>query len=98
MMTTYQLQPLDTSSVPLPANLLPLLERIAQNTHEVWAAQRIEDGWTFGPVHDDVTRKHPSLVPYNKLSESEKEYDRKMVRETLKATIALGCRGLRYLH
>ena len=89
-MTTYQPQPLDTSSIPLPVNLLPLLERIAQNTHEVWAAKRIEEGWTFGPVRDDVTKKHPSLVPYNKLSESEKGYDREMVRETLKATIALG--------
>jgi len=31
-------------------------------------------------------------VPYENLSESEKEYDRVMVNETLKAILALGYR------
>jgi ryanodine receptor 2 len=81
---------LDTSSVKLPDGLQQLLERLAENTHEVWAAQRFSEGWTHGPQRDDAKKKHPCLVPYDKLPESEKEYDRKTAAETLKAVLSLG--------
>ena len=89
-MTTYTPNPLDTSAVVLPEALLGLLERLAENTHEVWAAQRMNDGWTYGPKRDDANKHHPCLVPYSDLPESEKEYDRKTAGETLKAVMALG--------
>lgn len=91
-MTTYNPQPLDTSDVVLPDALLGLLEQLAENTHDVWAAQRIKDGWTYGPKRDDANKKHPCLVPYTDLPESEKEYDRKTAGETLKAAMVLGYR------
>ena len=50
---------------------------------------------TAGPtarIRDDVKRTHPCLVPYENLSESEKDYDRIMVNEALKAIIAMGYR------
>jgi hypothetical protein len=56
----------------------------------VWAAQRTADGWSYGPERDDVMRKHPCLVPYSDLPESERTYDRKMVTETIRALLALG--------
>lgn len=89
-MTIYTPQPLDTSGVVLPDALLGLLERLAENTHDVWAGQRIKDGWTYGPTRDDANKKHPCLIPYADLPESEKEYDRKTAAETLKAVMALG--------
>ncbi len=89
-MQTYTPQPLLTSTVTLPAPLAALLEQLAENTHEVWAAQRIHDGWTYGPQRDDANKKHPCLVPYADLPESEKEYDRKTAGETLKAVLLLG--------
>lgn len=89
-MTNYEPKPLDTSAVVLPDALLGLLEQLAENTHDVWAAQRIKDGWTYGPKRDDANKKHPCLVPYADLPESEKEYDRKTAAETLKAVMALG--------
>ena len=89
-MTTYTPNPLDTSAVVLPEALLGLLERLAENTHDVWAAQRMNDGWTYGPKRDDSNKHHPCLVPYADLPESEKEYDRKTAGETLKAVMALG--------
>jgi ryanodine receptor 2 len=91
-MTTYNPQPLDTSAVMLPDELLSLLEKLAENTHDVWAAQRIKDGWTYGQKRDDANKKHPCLVPYTDLPESEREYDRKTAGETLKAVMALGYR------
>jgi hypothetical protein len=87
----YVPHPIDTSNAKLD-ELQPLLEKLAQNAHEVWAQKRIEDGWTLGPRRDDAQRKHPCLVPYEQLPESEKEYDRALVNQTLKTILALGYR------
>jgi hypothetical protein len=89
-MTPYTPRPLDTKHIQLPTSLQELLEQLARNTHEVWAAQRIKDGWTYGPKRDDEAKKHPCLIPYEELPESEKEYDRKTAGEALKAIISLG--------
>jgi hypothetical protein len=78
--------------VRLPAPLEALIERLAENNHDVWARQRLADGWTHGPARDDAGKRHPGLVPYGELPESEKEYDRRTVIETLKAIVALGYR------
>ena len=70
--------------------MLALCEEIAKNTHEVWAAGRIADGWTYGPVRDDAAKKHPCLIPYEELSEEEKAYDRATSLQTLKLVVKLG--------
>src|SRR5690349_18015984 len=88
----YKPSPIDTSGVVLPADLVELTERLAEHTHDVWAAQRATEGWTWGPERDDARKLHPDLVPYSELSESEKEYDRRTALETLKAIVALGYR------
>jgi RyR domain len=85
----YVPHPIDTSHIKLD-ELKPLLEKLARNAHEVWAQKRIEDGWTLGPQRDDAQKKHPCLVPYDQLPESEKEYDRELVNQTLKTILALG--------
>ena len=86
----YIPKPIDTSKVELPKDLVELTERLAENAHDVWALQRLGEGWTFGPARDDAAKKHPDLIPYADLPEGEKEYDRKTAMETLKAIIALG--------
>ena len=82
--------PADTSAIALPQELDALAEDLARNVHEVWAAQRMADGWTWGPERDDAARKHPCLVPYDELPESEKNYDRSTSQETLKLILSLG--------
>jgi len=89
-MKEYIPNPIDTQNVELPKELLPLIEQMAKNVHEVWAQNRIKDGWTYGPVRNDATKKHPCLVPYEELSESEKEYDRATSQETLKLILKHG--------
>lgn len=91
-MKNYVPNPLDTTGVQLPADLEQLVEKMALNVHEVWAAGRIADGWTWGPVRDDAQKHHPCLVPYDELSEGEKEYDRHTAVETLKLILSLGYR------
>lgn len=86
----YNPKPIDTSTIKLPQDLLDLGEQIAKNVHDVWAAGRIKDGWTYGPVRDDASKQHPCLVPYEELPEGEKEYDRNTAQETLRLIMKLG--------
>lgn len=86
----YQPKPLDTDVIELPEELEELLEQLAENTHEVWATQRLKDGWQYGEHRDDSERRHPCLVPYGELPEEEKAYDRNTAREVLKAILAAG--------
>jgi hypothetical protein len=87
---TYHPQPLVTSEVELPKELMDLTERLAENTHDIWARQRIAEGWKFGQKRNDNSKEHPDLVPYDKLPDAEKEYDRLTAMETLKAIVLLG--------
>jgi len=89
---SYEPKPIDTSSVSLTPEILELRELLAENAHDHWALQRMADGWTYGPQRDDSQKRHPCLVPYEDLPESEKEYDRSAAIETLKAIMALGYR------
>jgi hypothetical protein len=82
--------PLDTSNIELPTSLDALLEQLAENTHDVWSAQRIADGSSYGPKCDDVNKKHPCLAYFADLPESEKEYDCNSAGEALKPVILLG--------
>jgi class 3 adenylate cyclase len=83
---------MDTSDVRLSSSLEKLMEELARNTHEIWARQRLLEGWTYGPRRDDESKTNPCLVDYTDLPESEKQYDRYTASETLKFIIKLGYR------
>ena len=86
----YVPHPLDLDNVPLTDDLIELQEAIAENAHEVWAAARRREGWTYGPVRDDSLKQHPDMLPYSALPDSEKEYDRLMAINTIKLLEKLG--------
>ena len=86
----YIPQPVNTDDIKLPEDLAGLVELMAKNVHEIWAATRIKQGWTYGLERDDKQRKHPCLVPYEELPEEEKIYDRNTSTETLKLIMKLG--------
>ena len=87
---SYTPNPIDTSMVELSEDLMKLVELLAENTHDVWAKGRMDEGWTLGLVRNDELKQHPCLVPYAQLPENEKEYDRNTSIETLKAIQRLG--------
>jgi hypothetical protein len=89
---SYRPSPIDTSKISLPPDIRDLTERLAENAHDIWAVQRMAEGWRLGAKRDDARKEHPCLVPYAELPESEKDYDRKAAMETLKAILALGYR------
>jgi hypothetical protein len=66
------------SGMPLSTDQL---EDMAIKEHDRWEADLRRDGWTFasGPK-DPVAKTHPLLVPWDELSEVEKEKDRDAIR------------------
>ena len=87
---TYTPQPIDTTGVELPEELQMLVEQMSKNVHEVWSETRIKQGWMYGEQRNDELKTHPCLIPYEELSESEKEYDRNTSIGTLKLILKLG--------
>lgn len=86
----YIPRPVDTSAIQLPAELMELAEAISKNVHEVWSKNRMDEGWTYGPVRNDEKKETPCLVPYEELPEAEKVYDRNTAFNTLKHIMSLG--------
>jgi len=87
---SYNPQPIVVDDIELDEDLLELREAIAENAHDVWARQRMNEGWTYGSQRDDEKMHHPDLIPYAQLTEGEKEYDRQMAFNTIKLVIKLG--------
>ncbi len=56
------------------------LERLAEAAHKIWMDGKLRDGWVHGPVTDKARKIHSCLVPYDQLTESDKESDRDLVR------------------
>ena len=86
----YIPQPIDTSEIELPKELSSLVEAMAKNVHEVWAQNRINEGWKYGDERNDELKQHPCLVPYENLPEVEKDYDRNTAIGTLKLIMSIG--------
>ena len=86
----YTPSPADTANIQLPKELIALAEAISKNVHEVWAESRINQGWTYGEKRNDELKTHPCLIPYEELSEVEKDYDRNTAVGTLKLILKLG--------
>ncbi|MEV4455117.1 RyR domain-containing protein [Microbispora sp. NPDC049633] len=59
----------------------PLFETLAEREHERWMAERTAQGWTWDEQRDDEAKHHPSLVPWERLPEEEKDKDRAVIRE-----------------
>ena len=85
-------KPLDTRGIDLSSDLNDLIEIMAKNVHEVWAAGRMAEGWTWAMERNDRLKHHPCLVPYEQLPENEKDYDRHTAVETLKLILHSGYR------
>lgn len=71
-MKQYKPKPIDTKDIVLSTELNNLIEEMSKNVYEVWAETRISQGWTYGEERNDAEKKHPCLVPYEELSEEEK--------------------------
>ena len=50
-------------------------ERLRMIEHERWNRFHLLNGWQYSPVRDNSKRLHPMIVPYEKLSETERQKD-----------------------
>lgn len=89
-MKNYNPKPIDLSDVVLTDDLTELREAIAENAHDVWAMDRMAQGWSYGPMRNDENKETPCMVPYSELPDNEKEIDRNMAMNTLKLMKKLG--------
>ena len=55
------------------------IEILAIMEHRRWWADRSLSGWKFSEVRDDIKRHHPNMVPYESMSEADKQKDRDSV-------------------
>lgn len=90
MKKSYVPMPIDLSDVNLSEDLKELREAIAENAHDVWAKERLAQGWSYGPQRDDDKKETPCMVAYSELPDSEKTFDRDMAMNTLKLVRKLG--------
>ncbi|XP_058255377.1 ryanodine receptor 3 isoform X2 [Hemibagrus wyckioides] len=90
MSNGYKPMPLELSEVKLsPAQEL-LVDKLAENAHNVWAKDRVKQGWTYGIQQDLKSKRNPRLVPYALLDERTKKSNRDSLREAIRTLIGYG--------
>lgn len=47
----------------------------SEDMHSNWMADKIADGWTYGPVKDPEAKTHPCMIPYAELPEFQRKKD-----------------------
>uniref|UniRef100_X1Z8I7 Ryanodine receptor n=1 Tax=Capitella teleta TaxID=283909 RepID=X1Z8I7_CAPTE len=86
----YKPQPLDLTSMVLNDKMREVVDLLAENTHNVWARERIKTGWTYGLNEVIYNRRSPHLVPYNKVDETIKKANRQTASEIVRTLMAYG--------
>ena len=44
-------------------------------SHDAWMREKLDTGWTYGPLKDPVKKEHPCIVPYADLPAEQKAKD-----------------------
>jgi hypothetical protein len=89
----YLPRPIDTSSIKLGKELGALVELLSKNSHNVWAAAKLSAGWRYAPATGqgkEADRTSDILVPWEHLTEKEKDSSRLNAMETVKAMLYFG--------
>lgn len=68
------------------------LETLSEAEHNGWMSHKMKNGWHYDPVRNDNELLHNLLVPYEQLSEEEKDKDRRSVLDYAKHVWTAGCR------
>ncbi|CAM4642062.1 unnamed protein product [Leuciscus chuanchicus] len=90
MSNGYKPTPLDLTDVKLSNAQELLVDKLAENAHNVWAKDRIKQGWTYGIQQDVKSKRNPRLVPYALLDERTKKSNRDSLREAIRTLIGYG--------
>ena len=86
----YKPAPLDLSAIELSSKMEELVDKLAENTHNVWARERISQGWTYGLNEDSMRLRSPHLVHYKDVDEAIKIANRNTASETVRTLLVYG--------
>lgn len=86
----YKPAPLDLGAIELTVKMEELVDLLAENTHNVWARERILQGWTYGLNEDVEKKRSPHLVHYDNVDEAIKIANRNSASETVKTLLVYG--------
>nr|5C30_A Chain A, Ryanodine receptor 1 [Oryctolagus cuniculus] len=90
MSNGYKPAPLDLSHVRLTPAQTTLVDRLAENGHNVWARDRVAQGWSYSAVQDIPARRNPRLVPYRLLDEATKRSNRDSLAQAVRTLLGYG--------
>lgn len=86
----YKPAPLDLGAIILTPRMEELVDQLAENTHNLWAKERIQQGWTYGLNEDPDLHRSPHLVPYSKVDDAIKKANRDTASETVRTLLVYG--------
>ncbi|XP_063236802.1 ryanodine receptor isoform X2 [Bacillus rossius redtenbacheri] len=86
----YKPAPLDLGAISLAPKMEELVDQLAENTHNLWAKERIQQDWTYGLNEDPDMRRSPHLVPYCKVDDAIKKANRDTASETVRTLLVYG--------
>ncbi|XP_017777975.1 PREDICTED: ryanodine receptor [Nicrophorus vespilloides] len=86
----YKPAPLDLSAINLNVKMEELVDQLAENTHNLWAKERIQQGWTYALNEDPELCRSPHLVPYCKVDDAIKKANRDTASETVRTLLVYG--------
>ncbi|RXM31020.1 hypothetical protein EOD39_7372, partial [Acipenser ruthenus] len=86
----YKPAPMDLSHLKLTSTQEAMVDKLAENAHNVWARDRIRQGWTYGIQQDVKNRRNPRLVPYALLDERTKKSNKDSLREAVRTVLGYG--------
>jgi ryanodine receptor 2 len=88
----YHPHPVDMTNLTLSREMQNMAERLAENSHDIWAKKKMEEIATCGG------NMNPQLVPYDLLTDKEKRKDRERSQEFLKYLQYQGYKLHKYEH
>ncbi|XP_075692372.1 ryanodine receptor 1 isoform X2 [Rhinoderma darwinii] len=90
MSNGYKPAPLDLSHIKLTPAQKTLVDKLAENGHNVWARDRVQQGWTYSIIQDIKNKRNPRLVPYSLLDEKTKKTNRDSLCEAVRTLMGYG--------
>src|SRR4029434_8506566 len=72
----YKPAPLDLNHVKLTPNQNTLVERLADNDHNVWARDRVHQGWTYSIVQVPHTHTHSYMHTHTRTQTNKQVTER----------------------
>lgn len=89
----YEPHPINLDDIEIDDDLDELIDPIAENLHDVWAQDKLQQGVRYGPLdkngHEQPGFSH-YLIPYSQMPDHEKQKDIISARQTLKLLKRLG--------